>query len=106
MQFEINAQARTLQGSGASRRLRRAGKVPAIIYGGEAAPQAIEIGGRQVSGPQRRNQQVCGRHRVLHRKVDADPADRNRVSARVRATAQRTRFDQPRGDAVTRASAL
>ena len=43
MQFEINAQARTLQGSGASRRLRRAGKVPAIIYGGEAAPQAIEV---------------------------------------------------------------
>jgi large subunit ribosomal protein L25 len=43
MQFEINAQARTLQGSGASRRLRRAGKVPAIIYGGAATPQAIEI---------------------------------------------------------------
>lgn len=43
MQFEINAQARTLQGSGASRRLRRAGKVPGIIYGGAAAPQAIEI---------------------------------------------------------------
>ena len=43
MQFEINAQARTLQGSGASRRLRRAGKVPGIIYGGEATPQAIEI---------------------------------------------------------------
>ena len=43
MQFEINAQARTLQGSGASRRLRRAGKVPGIIYGGQAAPQAIEI---------------------------------------------------------------
>ncbi|MGA9396123.1 MAG: 50S ribosomal protein L25/general stress protein Ctc [Azonexus sp.] len=43
MQFEINAQARTLQGSGASRRLRRAGKVPGIIYGGEAAPQVIEI---------------------------------------------------------------
>jgi large subunit ribosomal protein L25 len=43
MQFEINAQARTLQGSGASRRLRAAGKVPGIIYGGEAAPQAIEV---------------------------------------------------------------
>ena len=43
MQFEIIAQARTLQGSGASRRLRRAGKVPGIIYGGDAAPQAIEI---------------------------------------------------------------
>jgi len=43
MQFDIIAQARTLQGSGASRRLRRAGKVPGIIYGGEATPQAIEI---------------------------------------------------------------
>ena len=35
MKFELNAQARTLQGSGASRRLRRAGKVPGIIYGGD-----------------------------------------------------------------------
>ncbi|MBK7416690.1 MAG: 50S ribosomal protein L25/general stress protein Ctc [Dechloromonas sp.] len=43
MQFEIIAQARTLQGSGASRRLRAAGKVPGIIYGGEATPQAIEV---------------------------------------------------------------
>jgi large subunit ribosomal protein L25 len=43
MKFELNAQARTLQGSGASRRLRRAGKVPGIIYGGDAAPQAIEL---------------------------------------------------------------
>lgn len=43
MQFELIAQQRTLQGSGASRRLRRAAKVPGIIYGGEAAPQSIEV---------------------------------------------------------------
>ena len=43
MKFELNAQARTLQGSGASRRLRRAQKVPGIIYGGSAAPEVIEI---------------------------------------------------------------
>ncbi len=43
MQFELNAQARTLQGSGASRRLRRAKKVPAIIYGGSVAPEMIEL---------------------------------------------------------------
>ena len=43
MQFELIAQARTLQGTGASRRLRRAGPVPGIVYGGEAAPQAIEV---------------------------------------------------------------
>ena len=43
MTFELNAQARTLQGTGASRRLRRASKVPGIVYGGEAAPQNIEV---------------------------------------------------------------
>ncbi len=42
MQFEVIASARSVQGSGASRRLRRAGTVPGIIYGGEAAPVAIE----------------------------------------------------------------
>jgi large subunit ribosomal protein L25 len=43
MQFELNAQTRTLQGTSASRRLRRASKVPGIVYGGEAAPQNIEV---------------------------------------------------------------
>lgn len=43
MTFELIAQARTLQGTGASRRLRRAGTVPGIVYGGEAAAQAIEL---------------------------------------------------------------
>ena len=43
MNFEINAQPRTLQGSGASRRLRHANKVPGIIYGGTAAPIMIEL---------------------------------------------------------------
>lgn len=43
MKFELNAQKRTLQGSGASRRLRAANKVPAIVYGGASAPQSIEL---------------------------------------------------------------
>ena len=43
MKFELNAQKRTLQGSGASRRLRRANKVPGIVYGGTAVPTLIEI---------------------------------------------------------------
>ena len=43
MTFELNAQARTLQGTGASRRLRRAAKVPGIVYGGDVAAQAIEV---------------------------------------------------------------
>ena len=39
----INADLRKEQGKGASRRLRAANKFPAIIYGGEAAPVAIEL---------------------------------------------------------------
>jgi len=34
---------RSLQGTGASRRLRRAGKVPGIVYGGEDQPRLIEL---------------------------------------------------------------
>ena len=43
MQMEISASKRTLQGKGASRRLRGAGKVPGVIYGGENPAQAIEL---------------------------------------------------------------
>lgn len=42
MQFEVIANVRNLQGSSASRRLRRAGTVPGIVYGGNAAPTVIE----------------------------------------------------------------
>ena len=34
---------RAKQGTGASRRLRNAGKVPGIVYGGEGEPQLIEL---------------------------------------------------------------
>lgn len=37
--FEINAVSRDVQGKGASRRLRREGMVPGIIYGGNVEPQ-------------------------------------------------------------------
>ena len=43
MNYEINAQPRTVQGSGASRRLRHANKVPGIIYGGTNAPTMVEM---------------------------------------------------------------
>jgi large subunit ribosomal protein L25 len=43
MQFVLNAQKRALQGSSASRRLRRAGKVPGIIYGAGQPPEVIEL---------------------------------------------------------------
>ncbi|MBQ0714914.1 50S ribosomal protein L25/general stress protein Ctc [Paraperlucidibaca wandonensis] len=47
--FTLDAQNRTLEGKGASRRLRRLeARVPAVIYGGEAAAQSISIELRQL----------------------------------------------------------
>jgi large subunit ribosomal protein L25 len=41
--IEVSAMSRSLQGTGASRRLRGTGKVPGIVYGGERPAQNIEI---------------------------------------------------------------
>ncbi len=41
--FELVAEFRDDQGKGASRRLRRAGKVPAILYGGHIDPRALSL---------------------------------------------------------------
>jgi large subunit ribosomal protein L25 len=41
--FVVDAQLRNDEGKGASRRLRRTGMVPAVIYGGSTAPQSISL---------------------------------------------------------------
>ncbi len=43
MTFEIQAQSRAAQGTGASRRLRKSGQLPGIIYGGSKAPLVISL---------------------------------------------------------------
>src|SRR5690606_35485916 len=43
LSMKFTATARSAQGSSASRRLRRAGRVPAIVYGGADAPLSIEL---------------------------------------------------------------
>ena len=43
MQHEFTAYPRQAEGRGASRRLRRSGKSPGIVYGGSAKPQTIEL---------------------------------------------------------------
>ena len=43
MKIEISANQRKVQGTGASRRLRRLGKVPGIVYGGTGGAVNIEL---------------------------------------------------------------
>ncbi|MFA5665067.1 50S ribosomal protein L25/general stress protein Ctc [Castellaniella sp.] len=46
--MKFTATSRSVQGSSASRRLRRAGRVPAIVYGGTSAPANIELDHNQI----------------------------------------------------------
>src|ERR1700722_2816505 len=46
--FQVGADPRHDQGKGASRRLRRAGKVPAVLYGGEGEPRNITLDHQQL----------------------------------------------------------
>ena len=41
--FTFGADVREMQGKGASRRLRHAGKVPAVLYGGQQAAQSLVL---------------------------------------------------------------
>ena len=48
--FELHAELRQDQGKGASRRLRRlASRVPAVVYGGDKAPESISMLAKEVA---------------------------------------------------------
>ena len=47
--FVVEAEVRSAHGKGASRRLRREGKVPAILYGGKGEPQSITVDHNELS---------------------------------------------------------
>lgn len=48
--FELSAEPRDDQGKGASRRLRHAGQVPAILYGGHAQTRALAFNHQKLLG--------------------------------------------------------
>jgi large subunit ribosomal protein L25 len=59
--MEIKAFKRDGQGSGASRRLRHAGRVPGIVYGADKAPQAIALDHKELA--------LSLRHEAFHSSV-------------------------------------
>jgi len=76
--MQFTATSRSVQGSSASRRLRRAGRVPAIVYGGAAAPVSVELDHNEIYHALRKEQfhssildmQINGEsHQVLLRAV-------------------------------------
>lgn len=48
MSIEINAVKRDVKGTGASRRLRRAGNVPGVVYGGDKDAVTIELNHKEL----------------------------------------------------------
>ncbi|MDH2927086.1 50S ribosomal protein L25 [Lonepinella koalarum] len=52
MAFKFNAEVRQTQGTGASRRLRRNGQIPAIVYGGSEAPVSIVLNHDELNNAQ------------------------------------------------------
>ncbi|AXP46509.1 50S ribosomal protein L25 [Haemophilus influenzae] len=52
MAFKFNAEVRTAQGKGASRRLRNNGQIPAIVYGGSEEPVSIILNHDELNNAQ------------------------------------------------------
>lgn len=56
MSFKFEAEVRSAQGTGASRRLRHNGQVPAIIYGGAAEPVSIVLDHEKLNNAQAKDE--------------------------------------------------
>ncbi|MBN1379827.1 MAG: 50S ribosomal protein L25/general stress protein Ctc [Gammaproteobacteria bacterium] len=71
-EFVLDAELRSDKGKGASRRLRRTGKVPAIVYGGTGETQSITLDHSQVS--HRLENEAFYSH-ILTLKIDGKPQE-------------------------------
>jgi len=70
--MQFHATTRSVQGSSASRRLRRAGRVPAIVYGGAAQPLNIELDHNEIYHALRKEEFHAS---ILTMVLDGKPSD-------------------------------
>ena len=96
MQFEFTAFPRTTEGRGASRRMRRAGKAPGIVYGGATAPQPIELDHNALfhALAQRGVPRVDPQHEARRRRDEGAAARRADASVQERDPARRFPADR------------
>jgi large subunit ribosomal protein L25 len=69
---KLSAKSRSERGSGASKRIRRDGMVPAIVYGGAAPAVSVTVDPRVIY---RLLRSEAGRNTILSLDVDGDAAD-------------------------------
>lgn len=69
--MKFNATTRGNKGTSASRRLRRAGRVPAIVYGGNAEPLSIELDHNEIYHAVRKEEFHAS---ILEMQLDGKPA--------------------------------
>jgi len=70
--MQFHATTRSVQGSSASRRLRRAGRVPAIVYGGTSQPLSIDLDHNEIYHALRKEEFHAS---ILTMVLDGKPSD-------------------------------
>ncbi len=73
METTLNLQSRAESGKGAARRLRRAGRVPGVLYGGDAAPVLVSAEAHEAW---RLFNAISVENTILHLVVDGGKAER------------------------------
>lgn len=68
---KLNAQLRTTTGTGTSRKIRRGGKIPAVLYGAGEKPVELEVSPTEL---QKALDPVKGRNTLLHLNIEGGPA--------------------------------
>jgi large subunit ribosomal protein L25 len=68
---KLNAQLRTSTGTGTSRKIRRGGKIPAVLYGAGEKPVELEVSPTEL---QKALDPIKGRNTLLHLQIEGGPA--------------------------------
>src|SRR5690625_2801622 len=75
MALKLSAQLRTESGKGVARQLRRAGRIPGVVYGPDGPTQSVSVD----AGTLARVEQEAGLHSLIDLEIVADEGDKPQV---------------------------